>query len=84
MGEVDFWEDKKFREVFEDEMRVLERRWEKDASVSIDNLEGILESLYIMSDRNCEGKVQEIVFSATIVAYESFISSKKAEQESEK
>lgn len=79
MGEVDAWEEGKFHEVFEDEMRLLERRWKNDANVSIEELEGILQSLYIMADRNSEGKVQDIVFSATIVAYETFINQKRLE-----
>ncbi len=73
MGEVDSWEDEKFREVFEDEMRGLTRRMIHDPSCSIEELEGILESLYALADRNREGRVQEIVFQATIAAYEAFV-----------
>ena len=73
MGEVDSWEDEKFREVFEDETRGLDRRVVHDPSCSIEELEGILESLYTLADRNSEGRVQEIVFQATIAAYEAFI-----------
>lgn len=77
MGEVDSWEEVKFREVFEDETRLLNRRFSKDVSCSIEELEGVLESFYLLADRNQEGKVQEIVLSATIAAYEAFIHKKK-------
>lgn len=77
MGEVDSWEDEKFREVFEDELRGLNRRLSHDPSCSIEELEGILESLYALADRNRAGKVQEIVFQATIAAYETFIHARR-------
>jgi len=77
MGEVDCWENDKFREVFEDEMRGLERRVAHDPSCSIEELEGILDSLYALADRNNEGRVQEIVFQATISAYEVFIHNRR-------
>lgn len=77
MGEVDSWEDEKFREVFDDEMRGLNRRIERDPSCSIEELEGILEALYALADRNSEGRVQEIVLQATIAAYEAFIHKRK-------
>jgi len=77
MGEVDSWEEEKFREVFEDETRLLNKRYLKDASCSIEELECVLESFYLLADRNQEGKVQEIVLSATIAAYEAFIHQKK-------
>lgn len=77
MGEVDSWENEKFREVFEDEMRGLNRRMERDTSCSIEELEGILKSLYTLSDVNMEGRVQEIVLQATIAAYESFIHARR-------
>jgi len=77
MGEVDSWVEEKFREVFEDETRLLNRRFSKDASCSIEELEGILASFYLLEGMNQEGKVQEIVLSATIAAYEAFIFQKK-------
>jgi len=80
MGEVDSWEDDKFREVFEDEMRGLNRRMVHDPSCSMDELEGILESLYALADRNREGRVQEIVLQATIAAYEAFIHNRRKEK----
>ena len=84
MGEVDSWEDAKFNEVFEDEMRLLNRRFLHDVRASsiekesfVKEIEGILQSLYLMADFNCEGKVQEITLRATIAAYEAFIYEKK-------
>lgn len=77
MSESDSWEQDKFDEVFEDEFRLLNRRFESEVSCSIEELEGILQSLYIMEGRNLEGKVHEISLAATIAAYEAFIHEKK-------
>ena len=63
MGEVDCWENDKFRA--------------HDPSCSIEELEGILDSLYALADRNSQGRVQEIVFQATISAYEVFIHNRR-------
>ena len=80
MSEIDSWEQDKFNEVFEDELRLLNRRFESNVSCSIEDLEGILQSLYIMEGRNIEGKVHEIILSATMAAYETFIHEKKKGQ----
>lgn len=77
MSETDSWEQDKFDEVFEDELRLLNRRFESKSSCSIEDLEGILQSLYIMEGQNLEGKVHEISLTATIAAYEAFIHEKK-------
>jgi hypothetical protein len=83
MGEVDSWEEAKFNEVFEDEIRLLNRRFLHDTSCYVEKgdfikeIEGILQSLYLMADFNSEGKVQEITLRATITAYEAFIYEKK-------
>ncbi len=77
MSESDSWEQDKFDEVFEDEFRLLNRRFESEVSCSIEELEGILQSLYIMEGQNLEGKVHEISLAATIAAYEAFIHEKK-------
>ena len=77
MSESDLWEQDKFDEVFEDEFRLLNRRFESEVSCSIEELEGILQSLYIMEGQNLEGKVHEISLAATIAAYEAFIHEKK-------
>jgi len=77
MSESDSWEQDKFDEVFEDEIRLLNRRFESKVSCSIEELEGILQSLYIMEGQNLEGRVREISLLATIAAYEAFIHEKK-------
>ena len=75
MSESVGWEDKKYQEVFDDETRLLVRRRAADESCSIDDIQGILDSLYILDGNNAEGRssVQQIVLSATIAAYEAFI-----------
>ncbi|MGP1415824.1 MAG: hypothetical protein ACTTJ6_07895 [Treponema sp.] len=77
MSETDSWEQDKFNEVFEDELRLLNRRFESSCFCSIEELEGILHSLYIMEGQSNEGKVREISLSATIAAYEAFVHEKK-------
>ncbi len=77
MSESDSWEQDKFNEIFEDELRLLNRRFKSNVSCSIEELEGILQSLYIMEGHSLEGKVYEISLSATIAAYEAFIYEKK-------
>ena len=59
------------------EIRLLNRRFESKVSCSIEELEGILQSLYIMEGQNLEGRVREISLLATIAAYEAFIHEKK-------
>ena len=63
MSESDSWEQDKFDEVFEDEIRLLNRRFESKVSCSIEELEGILQSLYIMEGQNKvgEGIIDEII-----------------------
>lgn len=75
------WEDIKYQEVFEDEIRVLHRRRKADATCTIDDIQGILDSLYILDGNNVEGRgsVQQIALSATIAAYEAFVHQWKKE-----
>lgn len=75
MSESIDWEEKKYQEVFEDETRLLVRRRIADASCTVDDIQGILDSLYILDGNNAEGRssVQQIALSATIAAYEAFI-----------
>lgn len=82
MAETKSWEDDKFNEVFEDEIRLLERRFENDSSCTIEDLQGILNSLYIIEGNNIQGRsrVNEISLSASIAAYESFIEEKIMEK----
>lgn len=75
MSETDKWIDEKFRQVFEEETRGLERRKSNDPSCSLTDLEGILKNLYIMDGNDWvgRGQVQDTTLSATIAAYEQFI-----------
>lgn len=82
MAETENWEDEKFNEIFEDELRGLKLRYENDSSCTIEDLRGILNSLYTAEGNNLEGRsrVNEICLSASIAAYERFIEEKRAEK----
>lgn len=75
------WEEKKYQEVFDDETRLLVRRRAADARCTIEDVQGILDSLYVLDGNNAEGRssVQQIALSATIAAYEAFIHQWKKE-----
>ena len=75
MSESIDWEEKKYLEVFDDETRLLIRRRAADTSCTIDDIQGILDSLYVLDGNNATGRscVQQIELSATIAAYEAFI-----------
>jgi hypothetical protein len=70
-GTVD-WRERKYREVYEEEMRGLERR----RDYSREELEGLLLALYQMegADWGGRGEVQDTALSASIAAYEDFLS----------
>ena len=69
------WQDVKYKETFDDETRALYRRMEVDPNCKIEDLRGILKSLYIMEgqDHDGRGSLQDTVMAATIAAYERFI-----------
>ena len=75
------WRDRKYQEVLEDELRGLERRRLSDPSCTREDLEGVLKHLYNNdgADWYGRGEVQDIIMSATIAAYEIFITKWKAE-----
>ena len=75
------WKDIKYEEIFQQELRGLERRRESDRSCTVEDLEGVLQHLYIMdgADWYGRGDVQDITMAATIAAYEHFIAEWKAE-----
>ena len=78
------WKNVKYEEVFEQELRGLERRRSSDAACTVADIEGVLQHLYIMdgADWYGRGDVQDITMAATIAAYERFISAwKKAAKE---
>jgi len=79
MGNSADWQDLKYKQVFDDETRGLERRRKADPACKIDDLEGILKNLYIINGTDQGGSLQETIMAATIAAYERFIINWKAE-----
>ena len=75
MSESIAWAAQTYQEVFDDETRLLVRRRVADVSCTIDDVQGILDSLYVLDGNNATGRssVQQIELSATIAAYEAFI-----------
>jgi hypothetical protein len=76
------WRDKKYREVYEEELRGLERRLEssKDCTIAeITEIEGTLKHLYIMegSDWAGRGELQSAGLEAAIAAHEEIIARMK-------
>ena len=81
MSETTQWIEEKYKQVFEEELLGLERRRAHDPSCTIADIEGILKNLYIMDGNDWigRGQVQDTTLSATIAAYEHFISEWKKE-----
>ena len=81
MGITEEWKDIKYRETFDDETRGLERRREYDKALKIEDLEGTLKNLYIIegADNEGRGRLQDIIITARIAAYERYISLWKKE-----
>jgi hypothetical protein len=75
MGTSEKWQDIKYAETFEAELRGLERRRAADPNCTAEDIEGTLKHLYIMdgADQGGRGSVQDTVMAATIAAYEHFI-----------
>ncbi|MDR0312210.1 MAG: hypothetical protein LBI14_01285 [Treponema sp.] len=82
MSESTEWRDIKYTEIFEQELRGLERRKNYEKECTIEDLEGVLEHLYIMdgADWYGRGEVQDIIMAATIAAYEHFRAQWKTEK----
>jgi len=76
MSETTEWEEKAYTHAFDEEMRGLERRKAHDPDLSIEELEHILQALYMSEGNNYagRGRVADIAISAAIAAYERFIS----------
>ncbi|MDR0411791.1 MAG: hypothetical protein LBH75_07465 [Treponema sp.] len=74
------WRDEKYDAVFEQELRGLERR-RAHTGCTVEDIEGLLESLYRLDGDNWigRGQVQDIATSATIAAHERFIADWKTE-----
>jgi hypothetical protein len=81
MGNSTEWRDITYNETFDEELRGLTRRRETDSSCKVKDIEGILNSLYIMEgmDHIGRGSLQDTIISARIAAYEHFIAQWKAE-----
>ena len=75
------WQNITYKETFDKEMRGLERRRQADPACKVEDIEGILKSLYIMdgADQGGRGSLQDTIMAATIAAYERFIAQWKAE-----
>jgi len=69
------WRDIKYEEVFDGELRFLQRRRKNDPSCTVNDIERVLRNLYIMdgADWYGRGDLQDIILAATIAAYEYFI-----------
>ena len=69
------WQEIKYKEVFEQELRGLSRRCQSDPNCKIEDLQATLRNLYIMdgADQGGRGCLQDTIMSATIAAYEHFI-----------
>ena len=69
------WKEIKYDEIFEQELRGLQRRRQSDPACTVKDIEGVLQNLYIMdgADWYGRGDVQDITMAATIAAYEYFI-----------
>ena len=75
------WKEIKYSEIFEEEIRGLDRRRNNDPLCTVEDLVKVLKNLYIMdgADWYGRGDVQDITMAATIAAYEHFIAEWKAE-----
>ena len=73
------WKAVKYEEVFELELRALQRRRESDPQCTVMDMEKVLQNLYIMQGAEGLGEVQHIGMAATIAAHEHFIAQWKTE-----
>lgn len=75
MSETTEWIDEKYRQIYEEELRGLERRRAHDPLFTAEDARGILKNLYIMegNDWTGRGQLQDASLSGTINAYEHFI-----------
>jgi len=78
VGSSEQWRDITYNDVFERELRGLTRRAGRDNAFNIEDIEGSLKNLYIVSGSDQGGCLQETIISATIAAYEHFIAEFKA------
>ncbi len=83
MSESTEWLDNAYDQVLAEEKRGLERRRQNDPTLKIEDIQGILDNLYISDGNNWEGRgpLADVVISATIAAYELYISEWKKENQ---
>ncbi|OJF76045.1 MAG: hypothetical protein BKP49_09535 [Treponema sp. CETP13] len=83
MNESVEWRDVEYNRIYNEELRGLERRRENDKSLTIEELQGILDSLYIIdgNDQDGRGPLGDTTISAQIAAYEHFIGEWEAQKE---
>jgi len=81
MGDSIKWRDMTYQETFDEELRGLTRRRQSDPACKVEDIEGILNALYIMegADHIGRGSLQDVILSARIAAFEHFIAEWKAE-----
>lgn len=81
MNESTQWLDDAYSQTLADEKRGLERRRAHDSNLKMEDVQGILNHLYINEGNNWEGRgpLADMVLSATIAAYEHYISEWKKE-----
>ncbi|MCL2609802.1 MAG: hypothetical protein FWD94_07875 [Treponema sp.] len=77
------WREIKYQETFEAEFQWLEHRRAKDPSCTVEDIEATLRNLFLLQGDGHDGRgdVQETSLSASIAAYELFISNWRAEME---
>lgn len=82
MNESINWQEEKYQEVYEQEVRGLERRKIHDSTCTVKDVKGILTHLYNMdgSDWVGRGALQDVVMQATIAAYEHVIAQWEKEE----
>jgi phage-related protein len=82
MNESINWQEEKYQEVYEQEVRGLERRRSHDPTCTVQDVKGILTHLYNMdgSDWVGRGALQDVVMQATIAAYEHVIAQWEKEE----
>jgi hypothetical protein len=75
MAQTTDWEADLYQRTFDDEHRMLERRFAANPQSQLDEVRGQLKSLYISEGNDWEGRgvVGDITFSAMIAAFEAFI-----------
>ena len=82
MNESVNWEEVKYLRHFEQELLGLEQRRKHDPLCKVEDIEAVLENLYIVEGSDWEGRANAVSLyrSAAIAAHEHFIAAWKAER----